>query len=157
MRAKLVFEKFTEKSDPIVDMGIGMNKVAAQFDYKKIERKINKLKHLGYTVQKTLNGSEKYGYSYYWKIGIPGYRNHEGIGYHFVHGDKPDYFYHNSHSGPIDNPSTQLGNVWNNHSKTPGPGGWYTFDDNYILNELKQLADSAEKRKEEVKNPKPRY
>lgn len=154
MRAKFINEKFQEKSDPVVDMGIGMNKRSPQFDYKKIERKINKLKHLGYVVQKTLNGSEKYGYSYYWKIGIPGYRNHEGLGYHFVHIDNSDYFFHNSHSGPIENPSTSLGSTWNVHSEKPGPGGWYTFDDKYILNQIEKLAASAERKKEEVKNPK---
>lgn len=154
MRAKFINEKFSEKTDPIVDMGVGLNKRSPQFDYKKIERKINKLKKLGYVVQKNLTGSEKYGYSYYWKIGVPGYRNHEGIGYHFVIGNESDYFYHNTHSGPIDNPSKSPNGTWNNHSKTPGPGGWYTFDDKYILNVIKQLEDSAENKKEEAKNSK---
>lgn len=134
-----------------------LNERAPQFDYKKIERKINKLKQLGYTVQKQLTGSEKYGHSIYWKIGIPGYRNHTGIGYHFVHGNETDYFYHNSHSGPINKPDTAPNAVWNTHSKTPGPGGWYTFDDKYILDDIKHLADTAEKNKEEAKNPQPRY
>lgn len=154
MRARFINEKFQEKSDPIVDMGVGINKRSPQFDYNKIERKINKLKKLGYVVKKELSGSEKYGYSYYWKIGIPGYRNHEGLGYHFVHIDKPDYFFHNSHSGPIGNPGKSPGSIWNVHSEKPGPGGWYTFDDKYILNQIDRLAASAERKKEEVRNPK---
>jgi hypothetical protein len=154
MRAKFINEKFTEKSDPIVDMGIGPNKYSPTFDYKKIERKINKLKKLGYVVQKKLNGSEKYGYSLYWKIGMPGYRNHEGIGYHFTFKDDHDYFFHNSHSGPIEKPSTSPGSTWNTHSEKPGPGGWYTFDDKYILNQIDQLAALAERKKEDANNLK---
>ena len=154
MKAKFINEKFIENSDPIVDMGIGINKRSPQFDYKKIERKINKLKKLGYVVKKEFKGNEKYGYSYYWTIGIPEYRNHTGIGYRFVRIDKPDYFFHNSHSGPVENPGKSPGSVWNNNSETPGPGGWYTFDDKYILDVIDSLAKSAESKKEEAKNPR---
>lgn len=152
MRAKKVNEAIKhltprDKSEP-------------RFDYKTIRKILLSLKKLGYIVQEedtlaTPNRSRHI----YWKIGNPEGKNFTGIGYSFPNVSKKekrygveeyeetgDYFYHNSHSGNINHPNTSIGSVWNHHSEKPGPGGWYTFDDNYIFAEISRLVKDAPKR-----------
>lgn len=118
--------------------------VGKRFNGPEIESKINALASKGYIVKK--QRSEPDG-TWYYKIQEPknvGTDIGTGIGYRAedskTGAPNTDYFYHNSH-GSDDN---KLGNVWNHsNSGTPGPGGWYTFDQNYVENIINKLASKT--------------
>lgn len=115
-----------------------------RFNGPEIEGKIKALASKGYIV--TQKKSEPDG-SWYYKIQDQKNASNDigtGIGYKaFAYKStdpNTDYFYYNSH-GSDDN---KLGNVWNHKtSNSPGPGGWYTFDQSYIENVINDLASKT--------------
>ncbi len=123
-----------------------------RFDGPYIEKKINSLASKGYIIKKQRSESDG---SWYYKIQEPedlGTDRGIGIGYTAFEykTTKPntDYFYHNSHG----NDDNKLGNVWNHKtSDSPGPGGWYTFDQKYIEDKLNKLSSQTPKEKEAPK------
>lgn len=129
--------------------------IEPRFDHNKIRQAIMDLEKMGYIVVEkitpayTLNGRYDSG-SIYWRIGKPDNDYHVGIGYCHVN-DKDtkrphqDYYYHNGHSGGVlahtySEPVEEAGSTWNYCSKDkPGPGGWYTFDESYIVDVIDKL------------------
>jgi biotin operon repressor len=115
-----------------------------RFNGPAIEKKIQALVDKGYTIRKQ---NSKPDGSWYYKIQEPIDLNTDrgiGIGYSAFsyNSTEPneDYFYHNSHG----NDDNKIGNVWNHSSKgNPGPGGWYTFNQEYIENELNTLSSKT--------------
>ena len=126
-----------------------------KFNFNKIRKcMIDLKKNYGYIVYEsdTISTFDN-GRDVYWKIGKPDGTGFVGLGYSFpavrmktdkwgenpTYEDQTDYYFHNSHSGNINKPSTALNGVWNHSGKNPGPGGWYTFDEEYILKEIQNI------------------
>jgi hypothetical protein len=154
MRHIMLFEKFTTNAKK--GAGAAFEFLAGPGDWKPFERVRRKIKNMakqGWEVQETEQRGDQYsGPGVYWEIGDPNGTNFTGIGFRIAkEPNKPNYFYHNSHSGNIFKPNTALNAVWNHHSERPGPGGWYTFDEKYVHDVLNRMILSGLKPKEEAK------
>lgn len=139
-----------------------------KYNYKKFRKYFLDLRKLGYIVKEE-ESTSNYGRNIYWKIGSPEGTGFTGVGYKFPnvrkktvgsfgrieYEEQGDYFFHNSHSGNINKPSTAPNSVWN-FSKMPnggpGPEGWYTFDDKYVLDVIESLKNKAPKIDEAIKH-----
>jgi len=111
-----------------------------RFNGPKIEKRIKNLAKKGWVIKKIRSNEDG---SWYYKIQKPEDSNSDrgtGIGYasFFTYGEKnpyTDYFYYNTHGDNDERPN----NVWNYKGEQRGPsGGWYSFDETYIENLLKE-------------------
>lgn len=124
-----------------------------KFDANLIAKKINSLKEDGYKIiEETKFSAPGVISSVYWRIGAPDGKSHTGLGYNAGTGKNDDYFYHNSHSGNVDNPSNQTGSTWNHSTNDPAyRHSNYAFNDAYINKEIDNLKTHKPQPKEEIK------